>query len=56
MDLELKDRFGIAVEPREWFLIPLPIILDIVEKLKDGSLAKYAYEAKEARLVEISRV
>ena len=43
LDLELKDRFGHGVEPREWFLIPLPVILDVVEKLKDGTLAKYAY-------------
>ena len=23
LDLELKDRFGAQVEPREWFLVPL---------------------------------
>ena len=23
LDMELKDRFGSQVEPREWFLLPL---------------------------------
>ena len=51
LDLELKDRFGLGVEPKEWFLLPLPVILDAVEKLKDGSLAKYSYDPGAAGLV-----
>lgn len=53
LDLEFRDRFGFGVEPREWFLVPLPVILEVVEKLKDGSLAKYCYDTEKAKLVKI---
>jgi len=33
LDLELKDRFGGQVEPREWFLVPLPVIEEAIQKL-----------------------
>ena len=51
LDLELKDRFGSQVEPREWFLVPLPAIEQAIGKLKDGSLADYKYDPKSASLV-----
>lgn len=52
LDLQLKDRFGFDVEPREWFLAPLPIIEEAIHKLLDGTLAKHRYEPKEGRIVE----
>jgi hypothetical protein len=51
LDLELKDRFGGQVEPREWFLVPLPAIEEAIEKLKDGSIGNYRYDAATAQLV-----
>ena len=51
LDLQLKDRFGFDVEPREWFLVPLPIIEEAIRKLIDGTLPKYRYEPKEGRIV-----
>lgn len=53
LDLKLKDRFGFGVEPREWFLVPLPVILEVVEKLKEGTLSKYSYEPAGAKLVKL---
>lgn len=53
LDLEMKDRFGFGVEPREWFLVPLPVILEFVEKMKDGTLAEYSYNAAGAKIVKI---
>lgn len=52
LDLQLKDRFGFDVEPREWFLVPLPIIEEAIQKLIDGTLPKHRYEPKEGRIVE----
>jgi hypothetical protein len=52
LDLELKDRFGAGVEPREWFLVPLPVIEEAIEKLKDGSIANYRYNPQSARIEE----
>jgi hypothetical protein len=51
LDLELPDRFGIAVQPREWFLVPLEIIEEVVEKIKVGTLDRYRYDRETARLV-----
>ncbi len=52
LDFELKDRFGGGVEPREWFLVPLPVIEEAVERLKDGSIAEYRYDRETAQIVE----
>jgi hypothetical protein len=38
LDLELKDRFGSQVEPREWFLVPLAVIDEAIQKIKDGTI------------------
>jgi hypothetical protein len=51
LDLELKDRFGSQVEPREWFLVPLPVIDEAIQKLKDGTIADFRYDQKSARLI-----
>nr|AAS91339.1 hypothetical protein [Xanthomonas citri pv. glycines] len=32
------DRFGDNVRPREWFLVPLPVIDEAVKRIQDGSL------------------
>lgn len=52
LDLELKDRFGFQVEPREWFLVPLTAIEDAIKKLKEGSIANFRYDVKTARIVQ----
>jgi hypothetical protein len=48
LDVALKDRFGAHVEPKEWFLVPLPVIEEAVGKLIDGSLVDYHYDAGKA--------
>jgi hypothetical protein len=52
LDIEIKDRFGNPVIPREWFLVPLFVIDDAVEKIKDGTITGYVYDPNSARLVE----
>ncbi|MDB9881302.1 GIY-YIG nuclease family protein, partial [Planktomarina temperata] len=37
LDIEIMDRFGRPVVPREWFLVPLFMIKEAVEKIKDGT-------------------
>lgn len=53
LDLTLKDRFGEEIVPREWFVVPLPVINEALEKLIDGSIAKYRYDVKCASIVKI---
>lgn len=51
MDIEIIDRFGTPVTPREWFLVPLFVIDDVVEKIKDGTITKFVYDPLQAQLV-----
>jgi hypothetical protein len=52
LDIEIKDRFGSAVRPREWFLVPLFVVDEVVERIKDKSITKYVYDPKAAKLVK----
>jgi Meiotically up-regulated gene 113 len=52
LDIEIKDRFGNPVVPREWFLIPRFVIDEAVEKIKDGTISSYRYDPKSASLVK----
>lgn len=51
LDLTIEDRFGKQVKPREWFLVPLQAIDEAVNRIRDGSITKYVYDPKSARLV-----
>ncbi len=51
LDLELMDRFGGQVEPKEWFLLPLPVIEEAIKKIKDGSIGNFQYDTKTAQIV-----
>jgi len=51
LDITLKDRFGNPVAPREWFLVPLFVIAEAVERIRDGSITEYAYDPTSASLV-----
>lgn len=50
LDLEIPDRFGNLIRPREWFLVPLPAIDEAVGRIRDGSITQYRYDPEEARL------
>lgn len=54
LDIEIKDRFGNPVVPREWFLVPLFVVDEAVERIKDGSITGYVYDPQTARLVKRS--
>ena len=50
-DVEIPDRFGKPVRPREWFMVPLPIIDEIVDRISDGSIVGMRYDPGTASLV-----
>jgi len=50
LDLVIEDRFGKPVKPREWFLVPIPVIDDVVEKIKDGTITNFVYDPAAACL------
>ena len=51
LDIEISDRFGNPVIPREWFLVPLFAIDDAVEKIRDGTISNHVYDPKSAKLI-----
>lgn len=52
LEIEITDRFGRPVMPREWFLVPLAAIDDAVEKIKDGTIAEWLYDPQSAQMVK----
>ena len=51
LDVEIKDRFGNPVVPREWFLVPLHVVEQAVEKIRNGTITGHSYDPKAAALV-----
>ena len=51
IDLTITDRFGQPVRPREWFLVPLHVIDQAVQHIRDGSITSMIYDPRTARLV-----
>jgi len=43
LDIVIEDRFGNPVKPKEWFLVPLNIIDQIIARIKDSTLDLYSY-------------
>jgi hypothetical protein len=54
LDLAIEDRFGKPVRPKEWFLVPLSVIDDVVAKIKDQSITEFVYDPLTASLKKIS--
>jgi hypothetical protein len=52
LEIEIMDRFGRPVMPREWFLVPLFVIKEAVERIKDGTISGYVYDPQGAYLKE----
>jgi hypothetical protein len=55
LDIKIKDRFGQPVIPREWFLVPLFVVNEAVERIKDGTITGYVYDPKAAALVHADK-
>lgn len=50
LDIDVPDRFGRKVRPKEWFMVPLQVIDEAVDRIRDGSIADMIYDPKQARL------
>jgi T5orf172 domain len=52
LDLEIADRFGNPVKPREWYLAPLPVIDEVVQGIRDLSIVDFEYDVETASLAK----
>ncbi|HRN60290.1 MAG TPA: GIY-YIG nuclease family protein [Chiayiivirga sp.] len=53
LNITIQDRFGHPVQPEEWFLVPLFVIDEAVERIRDGSITGYVYDPAAAKLVKV---
>lgn len=51
LDLTIQDRFGHPIRPREWFLVPLSIIDEVVKRILNGTIFDVIYDPASASLV-----
>lgn len=54
IDISIDDRFGNPVKPREWFLVPLQVIDEAVQRVKDGTIAEVVYDVITAKFLKSS--
>jgi hypothetical protein len=52
LDIEIKDRFGQPIVPREWFLVPLFAVDEAIERIRKGTITGCIYDPKTARLTQ----
>lgn len=51
LELTISDRFGKPVKPREWFLVPLSVIDEAVERIRNGDVDGVVYDPVQAKFV-----
>jgi len=52
LNIEIKDRFGNPIVPREWFLVPLFIIDEAIEKIKNNEIIVSEYDVQKQAIVK----
>lgn len=43
MQITIADSKGVIYHPKEWYVVPLPVIETIIKKILDGTITKYIY-------------
>lgn len=51
-DVEILDRFGRPVVPRELFIVPLFVIDEAVGRIRDRTIVEYSRDPTAAKLVK----
>ena len=51
LEIAITDRFGNPVAPQEWFLVPLFVIDEAVDRIRDGSITGLVYDPSNAKFV-----
>jgi hypothetical protein len=54
LNIQITDRFGNPISPREWFLVPIFIIDEVVTRIKDGTLGGYRYDPNSVKLIKLN--
>ncbi|MEY2984958.1 MAG: hypothetical protein RLZZ568_1575 [Cyanobacteriota bacterium] len=54
LEVKLLDRFGVPVKPREWFFVPLAVIEEAIDKIKDGTIDQFQYDPEAASIKRLT--
>lgn len=52
LDIEIKDELRGPIRPREWFVVPLPVIDQAVQHIRDKTLHLVEYDLATATIVD----
>lgn len=55
LNVDINDNKGRRITPREWFVVPLPIIDKAIQLILSGEILKYRYDSSNESLVLIKR-
>lgn len=55
IDVKLREEVGGFVEPREWFLLPLPTIQEAISLIRTGGIENARYDIQTARIVRTNK-
>ena len=51
-DIQIPDRFGNMVKPKEWFFLPLDIIKEAIKLLRENAINNYRYDPQIIGIVD----
>lgn len=51
LDIEIPDRMGKVIRPREWFLVSKEVIAEAIQRLKDGSIVDYRFDSETGKII-----
>ncbi len=51
-DIEIKDRFGQTVKPREWFFVTVDTLRQAVKAIQDKSILNMQYSVGEGKMIQ----
>ncbi len=55
LNVDIHDDKGRRITPREWFVVPLPIIDKVIDSILDGSIVNYRYDSTNKMLIQTSQ-
>lgn len=55
LNIKIQDRLGNPIDPREWFFVPLFVIDEAIERIKDGSIINCTYDVKKQEIIKKSK-
>ena len=53
LNIDKHDIKGRPLTPREWFVVPLPIINEGIDLILSGDIVNYKYDADNKMIIEI---